>query len=99
MSFRLSAKAKSDLENIARFTLNSWGREQRNFYLKQLDEAFHALADSPTLGMPCDYIKPGYRKFPQGSHVVYYRSGSETDIEIIRVLHKNMDLELNLNAP
>ena len=36
MSFRLSAKAKSDLENIARFTLNSWGRNQRNYNLKYL---------------------------------------------------------------
>ena len=33
-AFRLSAKALADLKSIGRFTLKSWGREQRNIYLK-----------------------------------------------------------------
>lgn len=95
--FRLSAKAKSDLKSIARFTQKNWGREQRNIYLKQMDDVFHALANSPSLGMACDYIKSGYRKFPQGSHVIFYRPGTNTKIEIIRILHQSIDIESNLN--
>jgi len=34
---QFSQKVKS----IARFTLKSWGREQRNIYLSKLDESFH----------------------------------------------------------
>lgn len=97
--FKLSVKAKSDLKDIARYTQNNWGREQRNIYLKQMDETFYALADSTALGIASDDIKPGYRKFPQGSHIIYYREGTVAKIEIIRILHKNMDAELNLNAP
>jgi toxin ParE1/3/4 len=97
--FKLSAKAKSDLKSIARYTHENWGREQRNVYLKQMDETFRTLARQSSLGIACDYIKPGYRKFPQGSHIVYYREGTTTKIEIIRILHKNMDVELNLGAP
>jgi len=40
-AFRLSAKSIEDLKSIARFTLKSWGREQRNIYLSKLDESFH----------------------------------------------------------
>lgn len=94
--FKLSAKAIDDLRNIARYTQINWGREQRNLYLKQMDETFHTLSGLPSLGTACDYIKPGYRKFPQGSHIVYYREGTVAKIEIIRLLHKNMDVELNL---
>jgi toxin ParE1/3/4 len=39
--FRLSTKSLEDLKSIGRFTLKSWGREQRNIYLSKLDESFH----------------------------------------------------------
>jgi toxin ParE1/3/4 len=97
--FILSAQAKIDLKNIARYTDQNWGRQQRNLYLKQMDGTFRALSRRPALGVACDYIKPGYRKFPQGGHVIYYREGTIAKIEVIRVLHKNMDVELNLSAP
>jgi toxin ParE1/3/4 len=94
--FALTRKAKADLLDIANFTERSWGKEQRNLYIRQLDEAFHFLAETPFSGKPCDYIKPGYRKFPQGSHIVFYRAGTETTIEIIRILHKHMNVDSHL---
>lgn len=97
--FMLSAKAKIDLKEIAKYTEKNWGREQRNLYLKQMDGTFRALSRRPALGIACDYIKTGYRKCPQGSHVIYYRKGTIAKIEVVRVLHKNMDVELNLSAP
>ena len=90
--FQLTTKAKSDLKQIAIFTERRWGREQRNLYLKQFDDAFHLLADTPMAGKECDYIKKGYRKFPQGSHVIFYKASSQNNIEIIRILHKHMDV-------
>ena len=97
--FKLSAKAKSDLKIIAKFTHEKWGRDQRNIYIKQFDDLFHILADSPEIGKSCDFIRNGYLKFPQGSHVVFYKAGTSSKIEIIRILHKSMDVALNLRAP
>jgi len=51
------------------------------------------FAESPAVGKQCDYIKEGYRKFPQGSHIVFYRKGTKAKITIIRILHKNMDVD------
>lgn len=90
--FRLSNKAKSDLKAIAKYTEVQWNREQRNRYIKQLDDAFHLLADRPLVGQKCDYIREGYRKFPQGSHLIFFKQDSENTIVIIRVLHKSMDI-------
>lgn len=95
-SFKLSAKAKGDLKDIAKHTQDQWGSAQRKLYLKQLDDAFHFLATSPEIGTPFDWIKAGYKKFPQGSHVIFYRVDAQGNIEIIRVLHKRMDITTHL---
>ena len=91
-SFRLTRLAKNDLRSIARFTENRWSKSQRNIYIKEFDDAFHRLAEGPSIGYSCDFIKDGYFKFPQGSHIVFYKKISENRIEIIRILHKKMDV-------
>ncbi len=96
-SFKLSNKAREDLIEIARYTNLRWGREQRQFYLKQLDDTFHALADNPKLGRCCDEIRRGYFKFPKDEHVIFYRHGTESNIEIIRVLHRRMDADARIS--
>ena len=91
-TFSLTEAAKADLKSIAAYTQRRWGREQRRIYAKQFDDAFHMLAKSPESGAACDSIKIGYRKFPNGSHVIFYRHLSDNEIEIVRILHKRMDL-------
>lgn len=90
--FKLTVSAKADLKDIALFTQRKWGKEQRNLYLKQFDESFWMLSENPVLGRRCDEIRDGYRKFPQGSHVIFYQQTDSQEILIIRILHKNMDV-------
>lgn len=58
---------------------------------------FHRLADTPSIGQNCDYIKSNYQKFPQGSHIIFYKTVSNQSIQIIRILHKSMDIILQLD--
>jgi len=94
--FTLTRKAKADLKSIAIHTEKKWGRERRFIYIKQFDDVFHLLADKPSLGHNCDYIKLGYRKFPNASHPIFYRGISEKEIEIVRILHKRMDVRIRV---
>ncbi len=91
-SFSLTRRAKSDLMSIARITEKSWGREQRLAYIKQFDETFHLLSNTPVIGNNCDYIKKGYQKYPQGSHIIFYTVDNKKNILIVRILHKSMDV-------
>jgi len=93
MPFDLTHAAKADLIAIAHYTEKTWGVAQRNSYLKQFDDLFHALGRHPQTGITCDELQEGYRKFPLGSHMVYYRNGQEVAIVIVRILHKSMDAE------
>ncbi len=90
--FLLSSKAKTDLMKIARYTQLTWGVSQRNDYLKVLDTTFQLLATEPELGLNCDYIREGYSKYPQASHVIYYKEHKDNQILIVRILHKSMDV-------
>jgi toxin ParE1/3/4 len=88
---------KGRFEEIARFTQNRWGREQRNLYLQMLDISFHQLVANPLKGMDCSEIRIGYRKLNTGSHVIFYRQTLADAIEIVRVLHGHMDIETRLS--
>jgi len=98
-SFELTREAKEDLRKVAKYTEKRWGRDQRNLYIKQFDDGFHLLAESPSVGKQCNYIKDGYRKFPLGSHIIFYLEGEKSKITIIRILHKNMDVESKFVNP
>ena len=97
-TFTLTNKAKADLKSIAVYTQRKWGKEQRKTYVRQFDDAFHMLSETPELGNKCDFINLGYRKFPVSSHIVFYHSISQPEIEFVRILHKRMDAKTQFKA-
>lgn len=97
--FRISVAADADLRKIAGHTFQRWGEKQRDAYISELFDAFGRLADTPQIATSADNIRKGYRKFPQGSHVIFFRSSDSHSIEIIRVLHKSMDADAHLSSP
>ena len=94
--YLLTTTARKDLIDIGRFTAGKLGKRQRDKYLKQLDDAFKLLARQPDIGRDADNIKPGYKKFSQGSHIIFYRAGTESKIVVIRILHNSMDVDQHL---
>lgn len=89
-TFTLTNRAKSDLKSIAIYTQKRWGKKQREIYTLQFDNTFHILAENPTVGIESNFIKEGYKRFLISSHIIFYRSLSQTKIEIVRILHKRM---------
>lgn len=94
--FSVTSAARDDMVKIGRFTGERWSKQQRNTYLKQLDTAFKLLAQQPEIGKDASAIKPGYRKFVQGSHIIFYRTSTDSKILVIRVLHQSMDVDSHL---
>jgi toxin ParE1/3/4 len=88
---RITPSARDDLRTIGRYTLSIWGRNQRDVYLRALDERFQWLAENPRAGKHRPDIQQGYYCFPQGSHLVFYMM-REGGIDIIGVPHQHMDI-------
>ena len=97
--FRLSVAADKDMRKIAARTMQQWGQQKRDAYISGLFDAFDRLSATPQIAARADEIRKGYQKFPQGSHVIFFRVCELHDIEIIRVLHKRMDADAQLSSP
>ena len=92
LGLKLSPKAHSDLDAIWLYTVRTWGTAQAKDYLIALGGTIDILRVNPELGVSIEDIRPGYRRMTSGSHSIIYRIGV-TDVEIIRFLHKSMDVE------
>jgi toxin ParE1/3/4 len=69
--------------------MKTWGRAQTERYSHGLRDCFHLLANNPSLGRSCDFIRPGLRRFEHGKHVVFYLWQPD-EVLIARVLHQHM---------
>ena len=93
--YRLLPLARADLEEIWRYSFETWSVEQADHYIGRLVEAFEALADGSRQGRPASHIRKGYLSLAVGSHLIFYRKPS-ADVEIVRVLHQRMDFHRHL---
>jgi toxin ParE1/3/4 len=89
--YRLTRAARQDLAEIGRYTQRHWGVAQRRVYLRRLDQRMEFLVDHRHTGTPRDDVRPGYRSFHEGRHLIFYRETADT-IEVIRILHDRMDV-------
>ena len=87
----MTPRARDDLKNIGRYTEQTWGKTQRDNYLKNIDARFHWLAENPQLGKRRMDVYEGYYSFPEGQHVIFYLISANT-IDIIGIPHKDMDV-------
>ena len=95
MGYVLSPRAKADIEDIWSYTAEKWGGAQAESYILGLKRGIETIAGDPRRGRPCDDLRPGYRKFAVGSHVLFFRLAGD-DIDVVRVLHQSMDFEQHL---
>lgn len=70
--------------------METWGSDQLGPYLRALNARFEWLAEQPLAGRERDDVHPGYRSFPEGSHVIFYLVVDD-GIDIIGIPHKSMD--------
>src|SRR5688500_5260666 len=92
----LSQRAVEDLETIYRYTYRRFGETQADSYLLGLEETLRELAQTPSLAVSVDDVRPGYRKALYQKHAVYFRV-EENGIFVARVLHQQMYALLHLS--
>jgi toxin ParE1/3/4 len=92
----ISPRAQADIEEIWDYTAARWDIDQAERYIRAIRGAIEMVADDPQLGRRCDDIRVGYRKFPIGSHVLFYRFG-RAGLDVVRILHQRMDFARHLS--
>ena len=85
------------MTGIFDYTLATWGEWQFETYRALLEESFNAIARNPLLPRSKDReeLFPRCRSLHVGRHVILYRV-KEKAVQIARVLHDKMELELHI---
>lgn len=85
---RLTPEAEDDLRDLLQYTLETWGKQQRDTYRKLFSEAFRKLARYPGMGRGRNEISQSLRSYPVGSHVIFYSVTEAADgIVVHRIFH------------
>jgi toxin ParE1/3/4 len=94
--YRISEKAVEDLEKIWLYTLKKWSLEQADRYHNLIMNEIEFITSNFNLSRRIDYIRKGYRVSKVKSHLIFYKISNDNIIEIVRILHQNMDIENRL---
>lgn len=93
----LSPSARADLDGIWDYTIQHWGELQAERYSQLIRAGCEALASRAQAGRDASAIRAGYRKLAVGAHVLFYRGVPSGEIEIVRILHRSMDVSAHLS--
>lgn len=94
MLIRLSRLARRDLDDIRRFTLDTWGRAQWLKYYRGLVRTFEGVMVNPDSGRDRSRFVPGMRSVMYGRHLIFYAPTSPADDApvILRIVHQRRNM-------
>lgn len=95
MKLVFTEAALDDLRSIRVYTLERWGAEQEDRYLRQLWLRLESIRAEPQRCRLREDLFPGCRLASEGRHVILFRARREV-LEIVRVLHAAMDFKRHL---
>lgn len=96
VKLRFSRSAIKDLTEIWNYTLENWSENQADKYYKLLYSACLLISKNPEKGNSYDNILSGLRGKRVSKHIVFYRIGKNGQVEILRILHEQMDIKSQL---
>ena len=83
--YRLTAEARFDLREIARFGIERFGEQQAERYALALESLFARIAANPLAFQSVNDLRSGYRRAVYQSLSIYYRV-EQDGVLIVRVL-------------
>lgn len=88
----LTKAAQADLDQIWEYTERTWSTNQAEFYVGMIRDACRALGSKEKTGQPADRFRPGYFRMSVGSHFIFYTLARDGIVQVMRVLHRRMNL-------
>lgn len=97
MKYKISKSALEDLEKIWLYTFKTWSKEQADHYFDLIMDEIEYLSANPKSGRDYNEIRKGYFCSRVKSHFIFYRINIKNEeVEIIRILHQQMDISSRL---
>jgi len=90
MAYRLTAPARRDVHEIWSYIADD-NEPAADRLIDNLIRRFRLLGENPAAGRVRDELRQGYRSFPVGEYLIFYRIGAP-GVQIMRILHGRRDL-------
>lgn len=95
--YLISSAAAKDLEDIWLYTLENWSKGQADRYFNLIMDEIERIAVNPDSGTDLSHIRAGFLRKRIMSHLIFYKvDKSNTEVQIIRILHQRMDVPSQL---
>jgi toxin ParE1/3/4 len=91
--YKFTQKAVYDLTQIWTYTLHKWSEDHADRYYHMLLENCKVIAINPEIGKNYFGIAENLFGFKAGRHLIFYRKINDNEVEIIRILHEQMDIK------
>lgn len=89
----LRQEAINDLNAIWDYTFEEWSESQADKYYSTLKLDCMQIGENPKIGKVYDWIKKNLLGLRSGRPIIFYQPIAKDEIEIIRILHEQMDVE------
>lgn len=97
-SYELSKDAEQDLREVARYTLNRWGKEILQQYRNGLKDTFGAIAANDVPKQAFSKAFPGLMVTKHRHHFIFYLINRPHKPIIIGVIHESRDIVSRLGG-
>jgi len=89
--YRLTSEAASDIKDILDYTLDRWGADQAEKYVRQLEQCLHDLVSGSRSGKGASDEMPEVRVVHCEHHYIFYIT-QDSMLAVVAILHEAMDL-------
>lgn len=92
----ISEKAVEDINNIWIYTAENWSVAQADRYYNLIYDEIEFIANNFDMARDFGKIRKSYKCSKVKSHLIFFKIDKMNEIEVVRVLHEKMDIEIRL---
>ncbi|MEM8520525.1 type II toxin-antitoxin system RelE/ParE family toxin [Flavobacterium sp. PL12] len=92
----ISEKAVEDINNIWIYTAENWSVAQADRYYNLIFDEIEYIANNFDMARDFGKIRKSYKCSKVKSHLIFFKIDKMNEIEVVRVLHERMEIEIRL---
>ena len=96
MHIIIKPKAKDDLENIFKYSVENFGFKIAENYLLTIEAKFQTIKKNHKIGKRNTLLGFKIKSIKSKSHLIFFKVIDSNTVEIVRILHQSMNYKDHL---
>jgi toxin ParE1/3/4 len=96
-SYIIREQALGDINKIWIYTARNWSVEQADRYYTLIFDEIEYIVANFEMARDFGTVRKDYRCSKVKSHLIFFKKSKNNEIEVVRVLHERMDIEIRFS--